>query len=121
MLGVITEDGDRFFSRFEAYVTAEYAKHVVLALCGEFQKDVIVVLDGAPCVRPSAVTDLAARNDLGFVRLPVYSPELNPAEECWRQVKTEPGDWFFGPLEEITTVIDDTLDQLSVPNVENYF
>ena len=29
----ITEDGDRFFSRFEQYVTAEHAKHFTLALC----------------------------------------------------------------------------------------
>ena len=29
----ITEDGDRFFSRFEQYVTAEHAKHFSLLLC----------------------------------------------------------------------------------------
>ena len=33
LLGAITEDGDRFFSRFEQYVTAEHAKHFTLALC----------------------------------------------------------------------------------------
>ena len=31
-LGVITEDGDRFFSRFTEYVTAEHAKHFILSL-----------------------------------------------------------------------------------------
>jgi hypothetical protein len=83
VLGAITEDGDRFFSRFEEYVTVEHAKHVILTLCEEFQKDVIVVHDGAPYIQASAVTDLAARDDLEFVRLPAYSPELNPVEECW--------------------------------------
>ena len=48
VLGAITENGDRFFSRFEEYVTAEHAKHFILALCEEFQGDLIVVLDGAP-------------------------------------------------------------------------
>jgi transposase len=70
-------------------VTAQHAKHFILALCEEFQKDLIVVLDGAPYFRASAVTDLAARDDLEFVRLPAYSPELNPVEECWRQVKRD--------------------------------
>lgn len=41
-------DGDRFFSRFEEYVTAEHAKHFILALCNEFEDDLLVVLDGAP-------------------------------------------------------------------------
>jgi hypothetical protein len=30
VLGAITEAGDRFASRFDEYVPAEYAKHVVL-------------------------------------------------------------------------------------------
>jgi hypothetical protein len=76
-------------------VTAEHAKHVILALCEEFQEDLIVVLDGAPYFRASAVTDLADRDDLEFVRLPAYSPELNPVEERWRQVKRDLGNRFF--------------------------
>jgi len=121
LLGAITEDGDRFFSRFEAYVTAEHAKHFILALCVEFQDDLVVVLDGAPYVRASAVTDLAARDDLEFVQLPAYSPELNPVEECWRQLKGELSNRFFGSLDELTTAIDKALEQLSIPDVRNYF
>ena len=121
LLGAITEDGDRFFSRFDEYVTAEHAKHFILALCEEFQEDLIVVLDGAPYFRASAVTDLAARDDLEFVRLPAYSPELNPVEECWRQLKQALGNRFFDSLEELKTAIDVSLDRVSIPNVSNYF
>ncbi|ELY96127.1 transposase [Natrialba chahannaoensis JCM 10990] len=83
-MGAITEDGDRFFSRFEEYVTTEHAKQIMLALCKEFEDELIIVLDGAPYFQASAVTDLAARDDLALVRFPAYSPDLNPAEECWR-------------------------------------
>jgi transposase-like protein len=100
---------------------AEHAKHFILALCEAFQKDLIVVRDGAPYFRASALTDLAARDDLEVVRLPAYSPELNPVEECWRQVKRDLSTRFFGSLEELTTAIDDALDQLSIPDVSNYF
>ncbi len=62
-LGAIIEDGDRFFSRFTEYVTAEHAKHFILALCNEFEDNLIVMLDGAPYFQASAVTDLAARDD----------------------------------------------------------
>ncbi len=121
VLGAITEDGDRFFSRFEEYVTAEHAKHFILALCGEFQGDLIVVLDGAPYFRASAATDLAARDDLALVRFPAYSPELNPVEECWRQLKDALGNRFFDSLDELTAAIDKALDRVAVPNMSSYF
>ncbi|QCC44579.1 IS630 family transposase [Halobacterium salinarum] len=121
LLGAITEDGDRFFSRFTEYVTAEHAKHFILALCDEFEDDLIVVLDGAPYFQASAVTDLAARDDLAFVTLPSYSPEMNPVEECWRQLQKALSNRFFDSLDELTTAIDTALDKLSVPNVSNYF
>ncbi|WP_136689348.1 IS630 family transposase [Halorhabdus amylolytica] len=121
LLGAITEDGDRFFSRFEEYVTADHAKHFILALCEEFEDNLIVVLDGAPYFQASAVTDLAARDDLAFVTLPSYSPELNPVEECWRQLQKALSNRFFDSLDELTTAIDTALDKLSVPKVSNYF
>ena len=121
VLGAITEDDDRFFSRFEEYVTAEHAKHFILALCEEFQEDLIVVLDGAPYFWASAVTDLTARDDLALVRLPAYSPELNPVEECWRQLKDALGNRFFDSLDELTAAIDKALDRVAVPNMSNYF
>ena len=121
LLGAITEDGDRFFSRFEEYVTAAHAKHFILALCEEFQGNLIIVLDGAPYFRASAVTDLAARDDLEFVQLPAYTPELNPVEECWRQLKQTLSNRLFDSLDELTSAIDHALEQLSVPDVRNYF
>ena len=121
LLGAITEDGDRFFSRFEEYVTAEHANHFILTLCEEFEDDLLVVLDGAPYFQAPAVTDLAARDDLAFVTLPSYSPELNPVEECWRQLQSALSNRFFDSLDELTTAIDTALEKISVPNVRNYF
>jgi len=121
LLGAITEDGDRFFSRFTEYVTAKHAKHFILALCKEFEKDLIVVLDGASYFQAAAVTDLADRDDLGFVTLPSYSPDLNPVEECWRQLQASLSNRFFESLDELTTAIDTALDQISIPKVSNYF
>jgi len=121
LLGAITEDGDRFFSRFTEYVTADHAKRFILALCEEFEDNLIVVLDGAPYFQASTVTDLAASDDLAFVTLPSYSPGLNPVEECWRQLQAALSNRFFDSLNELTTAIDTALDQLSIPRVSNYF
>ncbi len=120
-MGAITVLGERFFSRFEEYVTAEHAKYFILAFCNEFEDNLIIVLDGAPYFRASAVTDLAARDDLTLVRLPAYLPELNPVEECWRQLQSALSNQFFDSLSELTTAIDTALDRLSIPVVSNHF
>jgi transposase/DNA-binding PadR family transcriptional regulator len=117
LLGAIT--GDRLFSRFEEYVTADHANHLILALCEEFEDGLLAVLDGAPYFQASAVTDLAARDDLAFVTLPSYSPESNPAEECWRQLQAALSNRCFGPLDKLTTAIDSAPEQLSLPEVSN--
>ena len=96
-------------------------KHFILSLCKEFEDGLLIVLDGAPYFQASAVTDLAARDDLVFVTLPAYSPELNPVEECWRQLQAALSNRFFESLDDLTTAIDTALDQLSIPKVSNYF
>ena len=82
LLVVITEDGGRFHSRFTEYVTADHTKNLILESYKEFEYDLVIVLDRVPYLQTSTVTDLAARDDLVFVTLPAYSPELDPVEEC---------------------------------------
>jgi transposase len=110
-----------FLSRFDEYVTADHAKHFILALWEEFEDELIVVLDGAPYFQASAVTDLAACDDLTFVTLPSHSPERNPVEECWRQLQSAFSNRFFDSHPKLTTAIDTALDQLLIPEVSNYF
>jgi transposase len=50
-----------------------------------------------------------------------YSPELNPVEECWKQLQKALSNRFFDSLNELTTAIDTALGKLSVPKVSNYF
>ena len=121
VLGAITEDGDAFFSQTEEYITAQHAKHFILALQGEFQEELIVVLDGAPYFQASTVTELADQEPISFVRLPAYTPELNPVEECWQQLKTSLGNRLFTSLRDLKRAINASLTQLSLPNMSNYF
>jgi hypothetical protein len=121
LLGAVTKDGRSFFSRFSEYVTAEHAKHFILALYKGFGDNLIVVLDGASYFRAAAVTELADCEGIEFVRLPAYRPDLNPVEECRRQLESSLGNRYFDSIEELSTTIDPTLNQLSPPKVSNYF
>lgn len=122
VLGAVTEDGESFFVHVPEYITAAHAKHFILALCKEFRDDLLVVLDGASYFTAAAVTDLAdKRDDLEFLRFPAYSPDLNPVEECWRQLDAALSNRYFPSLAVLTTAIDDALDHISIPKVSNYF
>jgi transposase len=121
LLGAVTEDGESFFARFPEYVTADYAKHFILEIYEEFENDLIVLLNGASHFRASTVMDLAARDGLAFVRLPAYRLDLNPVEECWRQLESALGNRYFESMIDLTTTIDTALDQLSLPEVGHYF
>jgi transposase len=97
------------------------SKFFILELCEEFEYGSLVVLHQAPYFRASAVTDLAARDDLAFMTLPAYSPELNPVEECWRQLQAALSNRFFDSPNELTTATDTALEWLFLPRVGNYF
>lgn len=58
-----------------------FLKHVSDNYPDEF---VIMVLDGASSHRSY---DLRAPENIAFVRLPAYSPELNPAERLWEELR----------------------------------
>ena len=75
------------------------------------------MLDEAPYLRASAVAELAAPDDLDFATLPADSPELNPVKECRRQLRASLSNRFFDSLDQLRTVIDTALDQLSIPKV----
>ncbi len=116
LLGAVIEGGDRFFSRFEEYVSVTFAKHLFLTLFKEFEYDQTIVLDRTLSFQALAVMDLAARNDLTFVTLPAYSSERNPVEENWRQLQAVLSTFFFfESLDDFMTASDTAVDQITVP------
>ena len=91
-----------------------------MGLSNEFDEDLIVVLDGAPYFRSSEVTELEERDELEFGQLPPYSPDLNPVEECWRQLKATLKNWLLEDLPELKQAIQRGLDGISTPKTSNY-
>jgi transposase len=120
VLGAVSEDGEEFYCQSDEYITGEHARKFILALSNEFDEDLIVVLDGAPYFRSSTVTELEDRDDLDFVRLPPYSPDMNPVEECWRQLKATLKNRFFEDLPDLKQAIQRGLDDISTPDTSNY-
>ena len=91
MVSAVTAKGALRFAVFEGTTTAAS----FIAFCKRLVHDapgpVYLIVDGHPCHRAKAVQQYVASTEgrLRLFRLPGYSPELNPGEWVWKNVKND--------------------------------
>ena len=73
-------------------------------------KTVVVVWDNAPCHRPTIHREIPG---LIVLFLPPYSPELNPAERFFEELRKATANQVFKTIEEQEAVIEKKLNQLA--------
>jgi len=88
------------------------ATHIFLL---EFKKQypdelVILVWDNAPCHRPKIHREIPG---LIILFLPPYSPELNPAERYFEELRKSTANRIFKTIEEQEVVIEKKLNELT--------
>lgn len=101
---------------FKSAVTIEFLK----ALQTKFGKQLHIVLDNATYFTSQNVQQFIDESALKVTYLPTGSPDLNPVEECWRQLKRRLGNRFFESNEELRPAIWTAIDSISIPNVRDY-
>ena len=73
-------------------------------------RHIIMVYDNAPSHRPKIVRE---RKRLTCIFLPPYSPELNPAERFFEEIRKATANHIFKTLEDQETVIAEAVKTLS--------
>lgn len=73
-------------------------------------KTVIVVWDNAPCHRPKIHRDIPG---LIVLFLPPYSPELNPAERFFEELRKSTANHIFKTIEEQEKAIEEKLNRIA--------
>lgn len=73
-------------------------------------KTVIVVWDNAPCHRPKIHREIPG---LIVLFLPPYSPELNPAERFFEELRRATANHIFKSIEEQERAIEEKLNALA--------
>jgi hypothetical protein len=71
---------------------------------------VLVVIDNAPCHRPKWVRDIEG---LTTIFLPPYSPELNPAERFFEEMRRGTANRVFETLEDIESILEKEINRWS--------
>lgn len=84
-------------------------------LCRRYRKkDLIVIWDGAAIHRSQAVKEFLTRKKgrIHLVALPGYSPELNPVELLWSQLKRELKNRVFLNLTDLAEVLKEKIEEV---------
>ena len=59
------------------------------------------------------------RKSVTFIKLPPYSPDLNPIEQVWRITRKEnTHNVFFASLSVLETTVDSAFDAWAMPNAQ---
>lgn len=73
-------------------------------------QEVVVVLDNAPCHRRK---DIKSIKGLTLINLPSYSPELNPTERYFEEIRRETANCIFDSLEKCEERITEAVKKWS--------
>jgi len=73
-------------------------------------KHLVIVFDNAPSHRPKIVRE---RKNLTCIYLPPYSPELNPAERFFEEIRKSTANQIFETLDAQEVVIEEAVKSLS--------
>nr|WP_280141214.1 IS630 family transposase [Halogranum amylolyticum] len=120
LLGAVTVVGDRFISFVEGSFTGKVAAHFLRALQEEFGKELVIVLDNASYFIAKHLKKQAGFRGLLLEYLPSYAPEMNPLEQCWRQVNKGRANRLYLTLPELKAYLTSKLPTLNSPNIYEY-
>jgi transposase len=102
-------DGDVFLA---------YLEHV---LCPQLKPGQIVVMDNLAAHKVDGVKELIRQTGASLLYLPPYSPDFNPIERCWAQVKQRLRTLKARSLSALHLALDDALGTLTPQNTHAYF
>ncbi|WP_240625640.1 IS630 family transposase [Spirosoma pollinicola] len=108
LIATIAPNGRLYVAGQDQPFTSEDIVWFLTKLCSRYRKrDLLVIWDGASIHRSEVVKALlgAKPGRIHLERLPAYSPELNPVELLWSQLKRSLKNQVFTSLEELAVAV----------------
>jgi transposase len=95
-----------------------YLEHV---LCPRLKPGHLVVMDNLGAHKVDGVRQLIEQTGAALCYLPPYSPDFNPIEKCWAQVKQKLRALKTRSLAALQHALPEALSTVSSQNAANYF
>ena len=120
LLGAVSDTGESFFLPCAENFNSDTTIRLLDALQTEFGEKICVVLDNASYFTANAVQEFVEDTSIELCYLPRGSPELNPAENCWKKLNQELGNRLFDTLDELRGAALAALDRINPPDIFTY-
>ena len=120
LFGAVSDSSETFFLPCEGNFNSDTTIRLLDALQTEFGEKICVVLDSVSYFTANAVQDFVEDTPIELCYLPRGSPELNPTEECWRQLNQELGNRLFETLDDLRDASLSALERIKVPDIFMY-
>lgn len=79
--------------------------------------DIVLVCDGAPWHKSSA---MVTPENITIVNIPPYTPEMNPIEQIWRELRTQGfKNEVFQTLEKVVDRLCQTINNLTAETISS--
>jgi len=98
-----------------------YLEQVLLPALRERKPDAVLVMDNLGAHKTPRVRELLDRSGFPYRYLPSYSPDLNPIEPAWAQVKAELRRVAARDEDASHQALGPALDRVSAANAAAYF
>jgi transposase len=125
VLGALGQEGILAAMSVEAatdgVVFHAYLEQVLLPELRRRKPDAVLVMDNLGAHKTSAVRRLLDRSGFAYRYLPSYSPDLNPIEPAWAQVKAELRRVAARTPQALHRALCPALDRVSAENARAYF
>lgn len=115
LIAALAPNGRLYLSGQGKAFKSEQVVEFLEYLCRRYRKkDLIVIWDGATIHRSQAVKEFLAKKSgrVHLVALPEYSPELNPVELLWSQLKRELKNQIFLNLKDLVEVVVSKVEEI---------
>jgi transposase len=98
-----------------------YLEQVLLPELRRRKPDAVLVMDNLGAHKTPEVRGLLDRSGFAYRYLPPYSPDMNPIEPAWAQVKAELRRVAARTTEGLHRALGPALDRVSAENAAAYF
>lgn len=108
LIAAIAPNGRIYVAGQDQAFTGEDIVWFLKKLCGRYRKrNILIIWDGAAIHRSEPVKQFLRKRPgrIHLERLPAYSPELNPVELVWSQLKGSLKNRVFTNIEGLTAAI----------------
>jgi transposase len=114
LISAVSPRGDMKFKAFEGGMNEDRFIEFLAELQKDTDKPIIVIADNASYHTGSLVRACVRESKglVSLINLPAYSPELNPDEQVWNQMKARLGKLFIESKEQLVREVRNILSSL---------